>query len=101
MIQTNAISIAIASAQPISRPFDFHPDINLDDRYSLSIMMPIPNDVEASVKIARCDIGGGAAIDEPMSTLESVLIHHSASASARDVAGLRMNRRLCERGKVG
>jgi hypothetical protein len=66
--QAIAISIAVISAQPMSRLSDFQLDINLANMYLLSMTTLIPNDVEASVKMNNCEHSGGGAIVDSTKT---------------------------------
>src|SRR5882724_10686718 len=75
---TTTSSITTASAQPMSRPFEFHPGVRYHADQRLSMRIPTLTDIEASTHISRSRAGRGVRDRVGLGTVR-VQDHHLSS----------------------
>ena len=82
-------SIATISAQPILRPYLFHPELNFHASHSPLNITPIPQDDDASTQNSIVEVVGGFNKKEPQKERESCVRHQSRSERTLGLGVLR------------
>ena len=72
-------SMAMDSAQPMSRPSRFHPSLSFHASHSFSMTTPMPKEVDASTKSCMFEMGGGRESGVGGDVFDRAVCHHTRS----------------------